>query len=401
MTSLGSSIPNISSLTADQTLRAALASKSLRYVGIRGNPRGGVCLAGEAPGANEDQLGLPFVGYSGQLLDKMLTEVGFDTHTECYFTNPYKSRSPANDIKRIDELGIDLALFHNQFFEELNTYRPTIIVACGKTPTNLLCPETKPKKRNSSSEDREGFGSWRGSLLQSPFLNWPHYVIPMYHPAFVLRQYSEREICHLILERAKEEYDYWKLHTTLNPLPSRILSVNPSFGEAYDFLNRCTNSTRPISVDIELLRRKVPYTVSFAISKAEAMSLSFWNYPVSDLRLLWRKMDVIFQTKRQIGQNYTSFDAHWLRAMGFNVNLSLVEDTLIRHHILWPGLRHKLEFQGMQYTRQPYWKEEGKSWSLREGLDKLMHYNALDAAVTYEIWEAQEEEFRDRSLARP
>lgn len=384
--------------SSDSILRSALAAKNLRYVGTRGPVGAPVCIVGEAPGKDEDRLGFPFVGYSGQLLDQMLSEVGFHEN-DIWFTNPYKSRPPDNDIKRIYELGIGINLFHDQFFEELRSNKPTIIVACGKTPTNLLCPETKPKKKGKNNEDKEGFGSWRGSLLISPLLDWPHYVIPMYHPAFVLRQYSEREICLFILQRAFEELTYWTHHShSLNTLPKRTLITNPSFGEAYDFLRLCIGSQSSISVDIELLRRKVPYTIAFASDPWTAMSLSFWNYSPIQLSSLWRKMDEIFKTKRQIGQNYTSFDSHWLRALGFNINLNLVDDTLIRHHILWPGLRHKLEFQGMQYTRQPYWKEEGKVWSLREGLESLMHYNALDAACTYEIYLEQEKEFEERKI---
>ena len=107
-------------------------------------------------------------------------------------------------------------------------------------------------------------------------------------------------------------------------------------------------------------------------------------------------MNEIFSTKWQIGQNYTTFDAHWLRALGFDVNLSLVHDTLIRHHILWPELPHKLQFQTFQYTREPYYKEEGKGWSLKEGLDRLMKYNCKDTLVTYEVFNEQEKEFADR-----
>jgi uracil-DNA glycosylase len=383
------------SLSADQILRQALASKGLRYVGIRGDPKSPVCILGEAPGKDEDRIQLPFVGASGQLLDQMLKESCFEKDT-VWFTNPYKTRPPDNDLKRLGELNVPNEFFINQFFEELTTYHPTIIVACGRTPTQLLCPETKPKVRGAKAEEREGFGNWRGSLLISPFLNWPHYVIPMYHPAYVLRNYEEREICRLILDRAFEEYRHVVTNGKLQPLPIRNLIVNPSFQDAYTFLNRCIISTEPISIDIELLKRQVPYTISFALSPQEAVSLSFWNYAVTELKELWRLMDRILNEKRQIGQNYTSFDAHWLRALGFSVNLRLVEDTLIRHHILWPGLPHKLQFQGMQYTRQPYWKEEGKGWSLKEGLDRLMHYNALDAACTYEVYLRQEEEFVER-----
>lgn len=389
--------PSGTSRSADSALRTALSQKGLNYVGYRGNKHASVLVLGEAPGEREDAKGIPFIGPSGYLLDAMLKDGGFATD-EVWFTNPYKTRPPDNKMDRLHELGIPIKLFHDQFFEELEYRKPTIIISCGKTPTQLLCPFTKPTRIiKKQDEKKDGFGHWRGSLLTSPFLNWPHYVIPVYHPAFVLRQYSEREICIFILQRAFEEWKYFSKTGKLQPLPTRSIITSPSFSVAYDFLKRCIASSNPISVDIELLRRKVPYTVSFAISPYEAISLSYWNYPPNELVELWRLMDQIHATKLQIGQNYTTFDAHWLRALGFTVNLSLVHDTLIRHHILWPGLRHKLEFQTMQYTREPYYKEEGHSWRPKDGLDKLMRYNCKDTLVTYEIYNTQETEFTDRA----
>jgi uracil-DNA glycosylase family 4 len=390
---------NVYANTADSILRAALIAKGLRYVGTRGNTSSRVCVVGEAPGEKEDFQGLPFVGPSGWLLDKMLGEVGF-AKSDVWLTNPYKTRPPNNEIKSLHTLGIPLNLFHEQFLEEMRNFKPTIIITCGKTPTNLLVPETKPRAfKGKNQEDKEGFGSWRGSLLTSPLLNWPHYVLPMYHPAFVLRNYAEREICTLILSRAQEEYSYHARTGTLQSLPIYKILTNPSFKDAYDFLRMCLASSKPISIDIELLKRKVPYTISFAPSPSEAASLSFWNYETSQLVILWRLMDEIFRTKTQIGQNYTTFDAHWLRCLGFAPNIALVVDTLVRHHVLWPGLRHKLEFQTMQYTRQPYYKEEGKTWSLKDPIEKLMKYNCLDTLVTYEIYNQQELEFTERAAA--
>lgn len=385
--------------SADTALRQALALKGLNYVGTRGNTSSRVCILGEAPGEKEDLKGLPFIGPSGYLLDKMLNEAGFKNN-EIWFTNPFKTRPPDNKLDRLPELGIPTKMFLDAFWEELERYKPTIIVSCGKTPTQLLCPFTKPKRIiKKQDEKKDGFGHWRGSLLTSPLLTWEHYIIPIYHPAFVLRQYSEREICTFILQRAHEELTYFQQKKALQPLPIRSIITSPSFDIACNFLRRCIASPNPISVDIELLRRKVPYTISFAVSPTEAISFSFWNYPPNQLCQLWRLMDHVFTNKQQIGQNYTTFDAHWLRALGFSVNLSLVHDTLIRHHILWPGLRHKLEFQTMQYTREPYYKEEGHSWSPRDGIDKLMSYNCKDTLVTYEIFNAQQQEFLERKAA--
>jgi len=366
-------------------------------VGTRGNTNSRVCILGEAPGEKEDAKGLPFIGPSGYLLDKMLNEAGFMAN-EVWFTNPFKTRPPDNKLDRLHELGIPTQLFLNQFFEEIGRYHPTIIISCGKTPTNLLCPFTKPTRViKKQDEKKDGFGHWRGSLLTSPLLNWPHFVIPMYHPAFVLRQYSEREICIFILNRAYEEYTYFRQRKTLQPLPIRNIITSPSFVDACHFLQRCIDSPNPISIDIELLRRKVPYTISFATSPQEAISLSFWNYLPNELIILWRMMDEILATKKIVGQNFQSFDSHWLRALGFTVNLENAEDTLVLHHCLWPGLRHKLEFIGMQYTRQPYWKEEGHSWSPKAGIDKLMNYNCLDTMVTYEAYLAMKQELNERS----
>lgn len=380
-------------MSAEDVLKQALQSKGLRYVGTRGNTRSSVCILGEAPGEKEDAKGLPFIGPSGHLLDKMLEEAGF-TKGQVWFSNPYKTRPPDNKMDRLHELGVPHNLFHDQFFEELSHYKPTIIVACGKTGTQLLCPETKPYRKGKQEES--GFGNWRGSLLISPLLTWPHYVIPMYHPAYVLRNYEEREVCIFILTRAFEEFIYWQRNKALQPLPVRSITTSPSYDIASSFLELCLRSPNPISVDIELLRRKVPYTISFAPSPKDAISMSFWNYPTEQLKVLWRQMDEIFRNKQQIGQNYTTFDCHWLRALGFSINLSLCHDTLIRHHVLWPELPHRLQFQTMQYTREPYYKEEGKGWSLKEGLDRLMKYNCKDTLVTYEIYNEQEKEFADR-----
>ena len=74
---------------------------------------------------------------------------------------------------------------------------------------------------------------------------------------------------------------------------------------------------------------------------------------------------------------------------------------MVRHHVLWPELSHKLQFMVMQYTREPYFKDEGKNWDLRrESKRKLMVYNCKDAATTIEIYLGQEEEFDERPELR-
>jgi uracil-DNA glycosylase family 4 len=369
-------------------------SKGLNFVQFRGDPRSPVWVIGEAPGADEDQYGVPFCGASGKELDRMLAEAGFRPDTVC-FTNPYNVRPPDNDLSRIEELGVPKEQYEKAFLEMLTEYKPTILILTGGTPTSLLCPDTISKRAGETQITK-----WRGSLLCSPKLDWPHYCVPVYHPAFVLREWSERQVAILCLERAREEFDFWRQNQRLQTLPERQLIVQPGASEVVDFLRSCLASDSYVSNDIETISGKYPYTFGIAPSAKLGMSFSLWNYEPEQLRKIWQSLDLVLKTRKQIGQNYLGFDCCHLEALGFRPRTDLASDTMVRHHILWPEFEHKLQFQTFQYTRQPYYKDEGRLWHPRQGIAPLMRYNAMDACVTYEAHERQEEEFDDRPYLR-
>jgi uracil-DNA glycosylase family 4 len=358
-----------------------------RYVGFRGEPRCPIWIVGEAPGSDEDQFGIPFVGSSGRELDRMLEEAGIPVSL-CCFTNPFKVRPPDNDIERIEETGIPTQVFIDQFYEELREHKPTFIVPVGATALQILCSFTiDPRDRETK------ISKWRGSILVSEELLWQHYIIPNYHPAYILREWGDRDVSVFVFRRVKEEFDFWNANARLQPLPERELIADPSFGEASEYLKECLNHNGPTSSDIELLARKVPICISFSFDRRSAVSISLFDGEPSNLRELWRLINQVYTTKPIVGQNWTTFDANWVEACGFNSGIVRCDDTLVRHHVLHPEMSHKLDFQGMQYTRLPYWKDDGKGWSLREGMTKLRRYNCLDACATLEIFEEQEKEF--------
>jgi hypothetical protein len=321
---------------------------------------------------------------------------------DAWFTNVYRTRPPDNDIERIAELGINLDLHHKVLEEELNATKPTIIIACGATPLRFLCPQTA-----SRSDGASRIGLWKGSLLTSPRLNHPHYIVPMPHPAFILREWSERPIGVFCIARAVEERDFWLHNGTLQPLPERSLIVEPSADCVIDYLTNITDKKLQVSHDIECIKcsKKVsrsgffPYTTSLAISPSDAISFSFWDYVKEKLAKIWRLLDLILGGNRQIGQNYLGFDCNWLEYLGFRVNENLVDDTMVMHHILFPEFEHKLQFQTFQFTRQPYYKMEGRGWKPSEKA-KLMRYNALDSTVTFECYLAMMEEFKSREVGK-
>src|SRR5882762_845659 len=375
-------------------LKQLCASLGRRYVGFRGDPRAPIWIVGEAPGADEDQAGVPFVGSSGRELDRMLVEAGISSSL-CCFVNPYKVRPPDNDISRIEEVGITKQIFEEQFIEELNEYKPTFITPVGGIALKILCGFTiDPRDKESK------ISKWRGSILSSEELRWSHYLIPNFHPAYILREWSDRDVAIFIFRRLKEEYDYFVANGRHQPLPERELIADPSFGEAQEYLNECLSHDSPISVDIELLARRVPICCSFSFSRNSACSISFLDGEPSNLRTIWRLADRVLREKRIVGQNWSTFDSNWMEALGFGSGINRLDDCLVRHHVLHPELSHKLDFQVMQYTRQPFYKDEGRGWVLRDGMIKLKRYNCLDACCTLEVYEAQEEEFNDNPSLR-
>jgi DNA polymerase len=387
---------------AEQLLRNLAAAGGHRYVGSRGDLRSPCCIIGEAPGADEEREGQPFVGSSGRLLTSLCREEGLQQR-DYWVTNIYKVRPPDNDLSRLAELGIPEDAFDSQLLEELYATKPTIIIAAGATPLAHLCPFTVSRKTGTGEITK-----WRGSLLSSPRLQWPHYIIPVTHPAAILREWSERPIAGLCIGKAKEEVDYFRQSGKLRPLPNRRLLTQLSASDARDFVRCCIEQEQPVSLDIELRGKRVdnktryinPDMIALARSPWEAASILLFDDDLTTTAKLWRLLDELLLKQRIIGQNHIGFDAQWLYRLGFEPPIEGWLDTMVLHHFLWIELPHSLQFLGMQYLREPYWKDEGRLWSPGDGIGQKMLYNAKDAACTYEVCIKELEELAERSHRR-
>lgn len=167
-------------------LRAALQAfdgiNSLRQhatnlVFADGNPAAPVMLVGEAPGADEDRIGKPFVGVSGQLLDRMMASIGLD-RTGFYITNTCFWRPPGNRKPTEAEL-VAQAPFVRRHIELIN---PKILVLVGASAAHTLLGT------------QDGITRLRGRWFEyaSPGLAAPIPALPIFHPAFLLRQPAQK-----------------------------------------------------------------------------------------------------------------------------------------------------------------------------------------------------------------
>jgi len=138
-----------------------------------GNTEADLLIVGEAPGANEDLQGLPFVGRGGQLLDKMLNAIGLDRE-EVYIANVLKCRPPNNR----DPLGSEVATCTPFLERQVALLQPKLILAVGRYAAHYLLDTTQSLSR------------LRGK--QYKFRNTGVPLIVSYHPAYLLRNPTDK-----------------------------------------------------------------------------------------------------------------------------------------------------------------------------------------------------------------
>ncbi len=146
--------------------RCALGPTRNQFVFGSGHDGSSLMFVGEGPGADEDRLGLPFVGKAGKLLDRMIDVIGLDRE-DVYVTNVVKCRPPNNRNPTSDEIAHCMGILERQ----IELVNPKLIVTLGNVPTQALLPGSP------------GITKSRGSLKK--YRDWN--ILPTFHPSYLLR----------------------------------------------------------------------------------------------------------------------------------------------------------------------------------------------------------------------
>lgn len=387
-----------------------------------------IMIVGEAPGEKEEEQGKPFVGASGYELNRMLHEAGIN-RTECYIANLCQYRPPKNDIElfwrkpfsksgkptKEDERklksGIDPQKFvpmrdkivypavaegFEQLKKEISLVRPNIIIPVGNLSLWALTGNW-------------GITKWRGSMLRTDsaipgqpapgypqtgpgVLPIPWKVIPTYHPAAVLREWSWRAVTVHDLRRAvrfRDGADY--------PLPARRFIVRPTFDHASLVLGwllhrlNCGEYLR-LSCDIETRAGHIACIgISWSLTEGISIPLmcverpsGYWTleqeaFLVSLICLILTHVRV-----QVVGQNIIYDSQYFWKWLHFVPRV--IQDTMISQHSIFSDLPKSLAFQASMYADYyRYWKDEGKDWAKEMGEDQLWYYNIEDCVYTDEV----------------
>ena len=164
-----------------------LKSNATNMVFSDGNPKSEIMLIGEAPGSNEDQEGLPFVGRAGSLLDKMLASIDLD-RKNVYISNIINYRPPENRRPTEDEMNRYLPFIR----KHIEIIAPKILVLLGSTAMNALI-----------SNDAV-ISKVRGQWLEKEFGQCKTSVIVTFHPAFLMRQPTQKKLAWVDLKMIRD-----------------------------------------------------------------------------------------------------------------------------------------------------------------------------------------------------
>jgi uracil-DNA glycosylase len=166
--------------------RCGLCEGRTQVVNTHGNPRARLMFIGEAPGADEDAQGKPFVGRAGQLLTKIIEAIGLKRE-EVIIGNVNRCRPPGNRQPTLEEA----AICRPFLFREIATVRPEVIVVMGNTALrNLL-------------EVRDGISRVRGTFQDFRGIK----VMPTFHPAYLLRDPSKKRETWEDLKKVRDYLD--------------------------------------------------------------------------------------------------------------------------------------------------------------------------------------------------
>lgn len=319
-----------------------------------------IVIVGEAWGEQEERQRSPFVGPSGWHLTQMLAEAGIH-RADCYLTNCFNLRPPGgNDIENLcqkektDRPSLKAGKYLrpeyypelDRLYAEVRSAQPNLILALGGTAAWAFLHSG-------------GISKIRGTVVGATQGVPGQKILPTYHPAAILREWSLRHVTVLDFIKAKRESAFPEIKR-----PERTVYIEPSFEEMEWFFNEHLIPAKRITFDIETMGNQIT-CIGFAPSPSTAIVIPFYDprkpkasfYPTLEEELLaWdyvRRVLALPQPK--LAQNGL-YDVTFLwKGYGIPV-VNFDDDSMLCHHALQPECEKGLGFLGSVYTNEASWK---------------------------------------------
>jgi DNA polymerase len=328
-----------------------------------------IMLVGEAWGEQEAREKKAFVGSSGWLLNQMLTEAGIERR-ECHATNVFNLKPPGNKIGylcgpkeagvkgypplSIREGGKGGNFVRREYQRELERLRkevmntmPNLVIALGNTAMWAFLGRTAISKA-------------RGVVQLSTHTVDGFKILPTYHPAAVMRQWSLNRIVVQDLIKAKREAAFPEIRR-----PKRSIWIQPTLEDIYEFDDRYIKGATKLSVDIETIGRDItcigfaPHpglSIVIPFIVLERTARAYWPDIHTELKVWGIVREILRRPTPKTFQNGLYDIAFLWRAQRIAV-WGAEDDTMLLHHALNPESLKSLGFLGSMYTDEGSWKQ--------------------------------------------
>lgn len=370
-----------------------------------------LAIIGEAWGRSEKEFSHAFVGASGQELAQLLFEAGFISscpprgepddvaprmpgfwkdHPNVTLLNVFDEQPPRNDLRHFCTAKREAAAGYKERLPDLHTQAPNFgwldTYSYAKLPQGYVKPgcllelPRLQSKLASLQPDlalclgntacwallgESGVGRLRGVVAWSTLVEGLK-VLPTYHPAAVLREYSLRPVVQIDLQKAMREATHAGIQR-----PSRRILIRPTLQDIRKFLARYrADAGRMASVDVETMKAQMT-RVGFATSPGDAIVIPFWDItakddagkdaphywptPADECKAWNLVRDFLLVNRPVVGQNGL-YDIQYLWGlMGIELP-HYSDDTMLMHHCLQPELPKGLGFLASVYTEEASWK---------------------------------------------
>ena len=355
-----------------------------------------ILICGEAQGEDEAYFGHNFVGSSGAELLRMLDTAGilhFDLRDRELISQFYQTRNPAHthaiwerhsdavrrtNVFQLHPPGNDLAFFCGGKRDALPgwpaltgtkyvraEYEPELDRLCGEildlNPNLILCLGNTPLWALSG---RSAITKWRGATALSSHCVAGYKLLPTYHPAAVLYQYTLRPTAIADLQKARREAEYPDLRR-----PQREIWIEPTFDDVREFIGRITPSTCDVlSVDIETASQRITciglapsarLAIVIPFDDERAKNGSYWPSPDLE-RSVWHLIAEILgdpSIPKLFHNGLYDIPFLW-RSMRIKV-VNAHHDTMLLMHSLQPESLKSLGYCGSLFADECAWKNLG------------------------------------------
>lgn len=364
-----------------------------------------IAVVGSAPDEQSAHFGAPFVGSIGELLRDNLGLVGIPWN-QLFLGNVCQVRPEGNHFDRFDWNGPEVQEGIRQLREDLEKFKPTIVLCLGNEALHLFKNgNVAPPRKGRDIDWPDKIGSWRGSLFWSEFVIGGVKALAAFHPAAVLREYSLQGYYRTglpgvgDLERLRLEAESAEL-----VLPRRGQVIfQPGIGPLYDaqraleLLNGFCRAGQHVAIDIEGGCGNVT-SIAFAQASDFAYVIPFAHvdgtsvWAEDEEIALWIAIKDLLEDPGvgkifQHGQ-YDLFALAWTYGIAVR-NWS--DDTEEGGWELCAELRKGLATQASLYTKQQFYKPDKEDGEMVfDNDEQFWTYNGTDAAVTFEVWQRQQ-----------